>query len=55
MANIMLKLKIDPNLVGIQFLLQISMLTLWVIIAIFVISNNGLPSKMANKMITNER
>ena len=30
-----------PKLGGVQFLLQVSMLTLWVIIAIFVIYTNG--------------
>ena len=38
MANRMLKLKIDPNLI--QFLLQVSMLTQRIVIAISVISGN---------------
>ena len=37
----MLKLKIDPNLVEFGFLLQVSVLTLWDIIANFVISGNN--------------
>ena len=41
MADIMLKLKIDPKLSGVWFWLQVSMLTLCVIIAVFVISHNG--------------
>ena len=41
MANIKLKLKIDKNLVGVQFWLQASMLTPQVIIAVFVSFGNG--------------
>ena len=40
MADIMLNVKIDPNLVC-QYWLQVSMLTPSVIIAIFVIFDNG--------------
>ena len=40
LAHIMLRLKIDPNLVGFSFW-EKSLLTLWVVIGVFVISGNG--------------
>ena len=50
MADNMLKLKSDPNLVVFDICYK-SMLNLWVMAAIFVNSGKWLPSKMADSML----
>ena len=50
-VNNMLKLKIGPNLVVFVFLLEVSMLTLWVMATTFVISGNGCHPRWQNNMI----